>query len=156
MSTSRRILIKSKTMSWFFRFLIAVLVLAAVLVCTALNLQYLYQFKVDDYFQERLEPERSLLIRTGSYTLVAKGKNRRNFIPLLQKELGEYKDHEFLGWSASLDHLLDNGSLPYTMLYQVDYEKGSTREKFYFTGYLIPVLAVRDVQLPTFPTSNQE
>ncbi|MGI9274961.1 MAG: hypothetical protein ACR2PT_08960 [Endozoicomonas sp.] len=148
MTAGSRVLVKNRVLSILSRGLMALLVLAAVTACVGINLPYLYRLQVDEYFSHDQANEQNLLIRSGRYTVLAKGVNNRdNFGPLLSHELGEYKAHRFVGWTADVDHFLDNGELPYTMVYEVEYQKVSTEEHFHFTGFLSPVLAARDVRL---------
>lgn len=160
------ILIKNRTASWLSRLVILAIVLVSGLLTALVSLQFIYQQQVDNYFSNNLSKEGSselqhssphesdqalqedlLIIRTGNNWVSATGRHRKTYAPLLAKELGAYQEHRYIGWYDSYEQWQKNRQLPFTLMYEVNYEKGTSQERFFFSGILPSKLKAREIRV---------
>ncbi|MGB1270545.1 MAG: hypothetical protein ACPG5T_00585 [Endozoicomonas sp.] len=166
MAITNRILTNNRTASWLSRIVILAIVLISGLLTALISLQFIYQQQVDNYFSNHLSKEGSserhhlsphasdqtlqedlLIIRTGNNWVSATGRHRKTYVPLLAKELGAYQGHHYIGWYASYEQWQKNRQLPFTLMYEVNYEKGTSQERFFFSGTLTSKLKAREIRL---------
>ncbi|WP_419534795.1 hypothetical protein [Endozoicomonas sp.] len=153
MAITNKTLVSNKLGSWLSRVGILSIIALSALITGFISLQFFYQQKVDDYFanlamSSHLTNEAALIIRTKDHWITASGQHRETYKPLLARELGDYQNHRYLGWFSSYsDWLNSNDGLPFTMLYEVQYEHGVSEETFLFKGLLPTKLAVRQIEI---------
>ena len=146
-------LVNNKLGSWLSRIAIASIIILSALITSFISLQFFYQQQVDSYFanlsQSNLpSDEAALIIRTKENWITASGRHKETYKPLLAQELGAYQSHEYLGWFFSYDDWLNsNDGLPFTLLYEVQYEQGISQETFFFNGILPAKLKAREVRI---------
>ncbi|MGI9279926.1 MAG: hypothetical protein ACR2PX_09880 [Endozoicomonas sp.] len=142
-----RTLLDNKNLSLAARAITVVLVLTSTVITGAVSLQYVYQGEVDHYFEAEQGSELMLIIQSGHHTLKTTGSGKDNFRPLLGNELGDYKEHTFVGWHADFSQMSWGGGFPFFMLYEVRYQRGQTQEFFSYEGLLNPQLVAREVHI---------
>ncbi|WP_062270717.1 hypothetical protein [Endozoicomonas arenosclerae] len=142
-----RTLVNHKKLSLAARVITVVLVLTSTAITGAVSLQYIYQGEVDRYFEKEQGSELMLIIQTGHHTLRTTGSGKENFRPLLGSQLGDYQGHRFVGWHADFSKMSWGSEFPFFMLYEVNYQNGSTQEFFSYEGLLNPELVAREIRL---------
>ncbi|MFK0571586.1 hypothetical protein [Endozoicomonas sp.] len=153
MAIKNKTLVNNRLGSWLSRIGILSIIALSALITGFISLQFFYQQKVDGYFSNLdidtpLTNEAALIIRTKDHWITTSGQHRETYKPLLTKELGEYQSHRYLGWFSSYDDwLASNDGLPFTLLYEVQYEHGMSEETFFFKGVMPTRLMARQVQI---------
>ncbi|WBA80740.1 hypothetical protein [Endozoicomonas sp. GU-1] len=153
MAMQNKTLVNNQLGSWLARIGIAFIIALSAFITGFISLQFFYQQKVDSYFSNldinSLSTDKSaLIIRTKDHWITTTGQHRETYKPLLAKELGNYKNHQYVGWFSSFsDWLGSNDGLPFTLLYEVEYEHGVSEETFLFKGLLSTKLVARQVRI---------
>ena len=153
MAMHNKTLVNNQSGSWLVRIAIASIIILSAFITGFISLQFFYQQKVDSYFSNLginslSADESALIIRTGDHWITSTGQHRETYRPLLAKELGSYKRHQYIGWFSSFsDWLNSSDGLPFTLLYEVEYEHGVSEETFLFKGLLSTKLVARQVRI---------
>ena len=153
MAIENKTLINNKLGSWLSRMGILSIIILSAFITGFISLQFFYQQKVDNYFSNLVmnntsTDESVLIIRTKDHWITTTGQHRETYRPLLTKELGNYLGHRYVGWFSSYsDWLNSNDGLPFTLLYEVQYEHGVSQESFFFKGVVPAKLMAREVRV---------
>ena len=148
MAIKNMIIIKNRFLSWSLRGGILLLLIFSALMTATVSLQYLYQESVDAFFSGTPTPnEDILIIHTGNNWITASGENKSIYQPLLSDELGAYQSHRYVGWYADYKQWKKGLQLPFTLVYEVTYDKAVISENFHFTGGFPTHLLAREVAL---------
>ncbi len=149
MAIKNTVLVHNKLGSGLSRLGIVSIIILSAVVTGFISLQYLYQQHVDRFFinQTSIDPQ-ALIIGNNDHWITT-GKNHfKTYKPLLQKELGDYKSHRFLGWFSSYEQWRNSqDGFPVTLLYEVQYELGVSQETFLFKGIMPARLMARMVNV---------
>ena len=147
MGIKKRVLISNRKLSLLSRGITVMLIFTAGLMTAAVSLQYFYQQEVNNYFADGIAREDNLMIQMDRHVLTATGNKKNHFLPLLDDELGAYQSHRFIGWNTNARGRHSNENMPFVLLYTVSYEKKTTKEFFYYKGFLDPDLTARKVRI---------
>ena len=153
MAMQNKTLVNNRLGSWLSRVGILSIIALSALITGFISLQFFYQQKVDSYFSDlaintALADDSALIIRTKSHWITAAGEHRETYKPLLAKELGDYQSHHYVGWFSSYqDWLNSQDGLPFTLMYEVQYEHGISQEAFFFKGVIPARLMAREVNI---------
>ncbi|KEI73146.1 hypothetical protein [Endozoicomonas elysicola] len=153
MAIQNKTLVNNRLGSLLSRVGILSIIALSALITGFISLQFFYQQKVDGYFSDlaihtSLTDEAALIIRTKDHWITTAGQHRETYKPLLAKELGEYRNHRYVGWFSSYeDWLRSNDGLPFTLMYEVQYEHGISQEAFFFKGIVPARLMAREVNI---------
>ncbi|MCW7554374.1 hypothetical protein NX722_17460 [Endozoicomonas gorgoniicola] len=147
MGIKKRVLISNRKLSLLSRCITVILIFTTGLITAAVSLQYFYQQEVNNYFADGIAREDNLMIQMNRHVLTATGNKKDHFLPLLDNELGAYQSHRFIGWNTNDRGRHSNENMPFVLLYTVSYEKKTTKEFFYYKGFLNPDLTARKVRI---------
>ena len=147
MGIKKRVMTGNRKPSLLSRCMTVLLIFTAGLMTAAISFQYFYQQEVNDYFADGIAREDSLMIQMDRHVLTATGNKKNHFLPLLNNELGAYQSHRFIGWNTDARIRHGHERLPFVLLYKVSYEKKTTKEFFYYKGFLDPDLTARKVRI---------
>ncbi len=153
MAIQNKTLVNSRLGSWLSRIGILSIIALSALITGFISLQFFYQQKVDSYFSDQgintaLTDEAALIIRTKDHWITASGQHQETYKPLLAKELGDYQSHRYIGWFSSFsDWVSSHDGLPFTLMYEVQYEHGISQEAFFFKGIIPARLMAREVNI---------
>ena len=147
MGIKKRVMTGNRKRSLLSRCVTVMLIFTAGLMTAAISFQYFYQQEVNNYFADGIAREDNLMIQVNRHVLTATGNKKDLFLPLLDDELGAYQSHRFIGWNTNDRGLHSNEDMPFVLLYTVSYEKKTTKEFFYYKGFLNPDLTARKVRI---------
>ena len=153
MTFNNQVIVKNPIHSWLLRVAVLLVFCCCIVTTGFLSLQYLYKQRVEDHFLSLLEPnpaitEGSLMIISEDYWLNATGDNKAVYQPLLAQELGQYQSHRYIGWHSNVkDWLNQKGDRHFFLLYEVQYEKGTSEETFLFDGLQPLQILAREISI---------
>ncbi|WP_299731223.1 hypothetical protein [uncultured Endozoicomonas sp.] len=153
MNFENRVLVRDRYQSWVLRGGLLLIVLLSAVVVIFASMQYLYQQQVERYFSaineaESSVDEGSLIISTADHWITASGIKKDIYKPLLDEKLGAYLSHRYIGWHSNYkDWLNSQNGRAFFLMYEVQYEKGSSEESFLFNGFDASRILAREVMV---------